>query len=366
MNLIISGGGTGGHIFPALAIGKEAKKRFPAANVRFAGAVGGMEMDLVPKNGFEIDAIWISGIHRQLNLRNILRNLLFPLKFFVSLVQAYLLIRRHKPDVVVGVGGYASGPLCRVAGWLGIPYYICEQNAFPGLTNRWLAQKADKILLGNAAAAQYFEKDKCVVTGNPIREFQLTDSQSAKEKLGLDKNKPLILSLGGSLGARALNEAWLASLDTLIAADVQLVWQCGKFYHDAMKQQVSPHPNLKLMAFVEDMALAYSAADLIVSRAGASTISELEALEKVAILVPSPNVAEDHQTKNAMSLVEAEAALLVKDADAKQQLAQTAIALLSDASRLQAIKQKLAQIPKHDAAKEILEVILRNGSKESR
>lgn len=365
MNLIISGGGTGGHIFPALAIGKEAKRRFPTANVRFAGAVGGMEMDLVPKNGFEIDAIWISGIHRQLNLQNVLRNLLFPLKFFVSLLQAYRLIRKHKPEVVVGVGGYASGPLCRVAGWLGIPYYICEQNAFPGLTNRWLAKKAEKILLGNAAAAQYFQKEKCVVTGNPMRNFQLVDSRIAKEKLGLDKDKKMILSLGGSLGARALNEAWLAGLDTLIAADVQLLWQCGKFYHEAMKQQVPAHPNVKLMAFVEDMALAYSAADLIVSRAGASTISELEALEKVAILVPSPNVAEDHQTKNAMSLVEAGAACLVKDADAKTQLAQTALSVLSDSAKLETMKQKLAQISKHDAAKEILSVILKDRSKEN-
>jgi UDP-N-acetylglucosamine--N-acetylmuramyl-(pentapeptide) pyrophosphoryl-undecaprenol N-acetylglucosamine transferase len=358
MKIIISGGGTGGHIFPAVSIGKEIKKRFPNATIQYVGASGGMEMDLVPKNGFSIEGVWISGIYRQLNIRNIGRNLLFPAKFFVSLWQAYQIISRVKPDAVVGVGGYASGPLGRVATWKKIPLFICEQNAFPGLTNRWLAPKASKILLGNSDAKQYFDVSKCVVTGNPIRTFDLIPIEDALPKLGLDPNKPTILSLGGSLGAGKLNDAWEGNLQELIDADVQLIWQCGTYYYEDLRKRIPQHPNIQLLPFIEDMAVAYSAADLIVSRAGGSTISELIQLSKPSILVPSPNVAEDHQTKNALSLVKAKAAVLVKDVEAKEILVTSALELLRDAEMFQELQENISNFEKHDAAKEIVDVIV--------
>lgn len=357
MNILISGGGTGGHIFPAVSIGKEIRQRYPNANIQYVGAIGGMEMDLVPKNGFSIEGVWISGIYRQLTLQNIGRNLLFPAKFFVSLWQAYKIINRVKPDAVVGVGGYASGPLGRVAAWKGIPLFICEQNAFPGLTNRWLAKKAKKILLGNPDAKKYFEAEKCVVTGNPIRQFNLIEQEEALVKLGLNPKKAAILSLGGSLGAGKLNDALEAGLNKFLEEDVQLIWQCGKYYYESLRKRIPQHPNILLLPFIEDMGMAYSAADLTISRAGGSTISELIQLSKPSILVPSPNVAEDHQTKNALSLVNAQAAILVKDADAKETLIDTALALIHDVNRYHLLQENILLFEKHEAAKEIVDEI---------
>lgn len=359
VKIIISGGGTGGHIFPALSIGGEIKSQFPDAEVLFVGAVGGMEMTLVPQNGYAVEGVWISGIQRQLSVQNLFKNLLFPIKFFVSIVQAYRIIHRFQPDAVVGVGGYASGPLGRVAGWKGIPLFVCEQNAFPGLTNRWLAGKAKRILLGNADAMKYFDATKCVVTGNPVRKLTLSTKAEAATKLGLNPDKPVILSLGGSLGALKMNEAIMANKDAIIEADVQWVWQCGKRYYASLNATLPPHQNLKLLPFIEDMAVAYSAADLIVSRAGGSTISELIQLSKPAILVPSPNVAEDHQTKNAMSLVNVGAAEMVKDVEAQALLVKTAIEIVTNPARLAGLQSKIATVEKHDAAKEIVAEILK-------
>ena len=356
---IISGGGTGGHIFPALSIAHELRRRDPAVEILFVGAEGGMELDVVPRHGFPIEAVWISGIHRQLTLRNIGRNLLFPIKLWRSLAQARRILRRVQPQAVVGVGGFASGPVGRVAAGRGIPLFLCEQNAFPGLVNRWLAPKATRILLGNADAARYFDASKIVVTGNPIRRFDLPPVVEARERLGLDPERPTLLSLGGSLGALRINEALEAQLDTLIAAGVQLVWQCGKRYHAALAARIPAHPQVKLLPFIEDMAAAYAAADLIISRAGGSTISELIALEKPALLVPSPNVSEDHQTKNALSLSEKGAALLIKDADALTQLIPTALDVLSRPSALADLQQGIAAMDKHDAAREIVDEIMR-------
>lgn len=356
--VIISGGGTGGHIFPAVAIGTEIKKRFPDAEILFVGATGGMEMELVPKSGFPIKGVWISGIHRQINWTNIKRNALFPFKFITSLYQSYKIIKDFQPEVVIGVGGYASGPLGRAAGWENIPLFLCEGNAYPGLTNKWLAPKAKKILLGNGDALKYFDKSKCVVTGNPIRKLNLIDRNEAAKKLGLNPDKPIVLSLGGSLGAKKMNTAIENGINQIEEADIQWIWQCGKQYFEELSARVPQNPNVQLKAFIDDMALAYSAADVIISRAGASTISELIALNKISILVPSPNVAEDHQTKNALSLVNVNAAILVKDVDAENQLVSSAIGLLKNGRKLAELRNNLENMEKHEAGEEILAEIL--------
>lgn len=356
--IIIAGGGTGGHIFPAVAIANEFKKRMPEGSVLFVGAEGGMEMSVVPKYGYDIKPVWISGIHRSLTLRNLFRNLLFPVKLMYSLGQARRIIREFQPELAVGVGGYASGPLSRVAAKKGIPLVLCEQNAYPGLVNRWLAPLASKILLGNPDARKYFDEEKVVVTGNPIREFDLPARNAAVAALELDPAKPVVLSLGGSLGAGPINRAWLSKLDQLLASEVQLVWQCGKRYYDSLRPQVPDHPQLRLMPFIEDMAQAYAAADLVVSRAGGSTISELIALSKPSILLPSPNVAEDHQTKNALSLVQQGAALMVKDNEAAARLVAEVLDVLTRPEALKQLKAGIAQVEKHQASKEIVDEIM--------
>ncbi|MEL6133147.1 MAG: undecaprenyldiphospho-muramoylpentapeptide beta-N-acetylglucosaminyltransferase [Bacteroidota bacterium] len=356
--IIISGGGTGGHIFPAVSIANEIKRREPDADILFVGAEGGMEMEVVPRYGFPIEGLWISGIYRQINLRNIRRNLLFPFKLLSSLQNAKGIIKRFQPEAVVGVGGFASGPVGRVAGNMGIPLFLCEQNAYPGLVNKWLADKATKILIGNEDAHKYFDRNKTIYTGNPIRSMTLPEKRAAKEALGFDPDKPLILSLGGSLGAKTLNDAWLKHYQKVMAADVQLFWQCGKIYIKELQPQVKEYPNLKLSAFIQDMATAYGAADLIVTRAGGSTISELIALSKPSIMVPSPNVAEDHQTKNARSLSDKDAAVLVKDVEAREVLADTALQVLLDTEQLAQLTKNIKEMEKHDAAKEIVDVIM--------
>jgi len=353
--VIISGGGTGGHIFPAVSIGSEIRRRDPDAEILFVGAKGGMELEVVPRYDFPIEAVWISGIHRQLTFRNFRRNLLFPLKLMVSLVQSNRIISQFNPQVVVGVGGYASGPLGRVAAARGIPLVICEQNAFPGLTNRWLASKASRILLGNEAAGKYFPGDKIKLTGNPIRSFPTMDKQEAAQAMGIELGKPTVLSLGGSLGALTLNEAWMQNIRSLIDSGVQLIWQCGKRYYDELKDQVPKHPNVKLVPFIRNMAAAYTVADLVVSRAGGSTISELIALSKPSIMVPSPNVAEDHQTKNALSLSDRNAAILVKDVVARETLVKEMLTIMQNPQRLMSLQQGIDAIQKHDAAKEIVD-----------
>jgi UDP-N-acetylglucosamine--N-acetylmuramyl-(pentapeptide) pyrophosphoryl-undecaprenol N-acetylglucosamine transferase len=352
--IILSGGGTGGHIFPALAIGRELKAQFPDMEILYVGASGGMEMEIVPKNNFPIKGLWISGIQRQFSLKNLLKNLLFPLKFLVSLYQAHKILSDFRPDAVIGVGGYASGSLGLQASRKGIPLFICEQNALPGLTNRKLAPKAAKILLGNEDALKYFDKEKCVITGNPIRKMTLADRKLAKLKFGLDPDKLTVLSLGGSLGAMKLNEAWEAQLPLLVAEDIQLVWQCGKRYYEEIKNRIVKHENIRIMPFIEEVETAYSAADLVVSRAGGSTISELIALRKPAILIPSPNVADDHQTKNALSLVNQGAAVLVKDIEARDKLIPTIITLLTTPDKLHTLQKNIENIKNHDATKEIV------------
>lgn len=356
--IIIAGGGTGGHIFPAVAIAHEVRRRQPDAAILFVGAKGGMEMTVVPKQGYEIKGVWISGLQRQLSVKNIVKNMLFPLKMMVSMFQAGTIQRNFKPDVVVGVGGYASGPMGRVAAGGKTPLVICEQNAFPGLVNRWLKKYASKILLGNAAAAKYFPKEKSQVTGNPIRSFVPKTKEEGAAAFNLDPNKPILLSLGGSLGALSINNALQATVQQALDAGVQVIWQTGKRYIDRLEASVPSHPNLYMSAFIDDMAAAYGAADLVISRAGGSTISELIALGKPAILVPSPNVSEDHQTKNARSLTDVGAAAMVHDAVVNEELISEALTLLNDNSKLQTIQNNLDNLDKHDAAKEIVDEIM--------
>ena len=357
--IIISGGGTGGHIFPAISIAQELSNRIPGIEILFVGAKGGMEMQMVPKHGFTIKEVWISGIHRQLTFRNILKNLSFPLKLVYSLIQARTILRSHKPQLVVGVGGFASGPIGRAATQLGIPLVICEQNAFPGLVNRWLAPRATKILLGNADAMKYFDQSKVVVTGNPIRSFKRLSKSEGADNLNLSPENKIVLSLGGSLGAYIINQAIKTKLDKIREEKIQLLWQCGKRYYETLKEEVQEDEWVHLKPFIEDMESAYAAADLIISRAGGSTISELIALSKPAILIPSPNVAEDHQTKNALSLADKDAAVLVKDDEAEVTLIDTAVALLKDNEKLENLTVNIRNIPKHESAKEIVDELLK-------
>ena len=355
--IIISGGGTGGHIFPALAIANEVARREPDADIQFVGAKGGMEMTVVPKHGYPIQAVWISGIHRRKTLRNLIRNLSFPLKLIISLSQAMGIVNRFKPDAVVGVGGFASGPVGRVAAGKKVPLFICEQNAYPGLVNRWLAPKATKVLLGNGAATKYFPSEKVVITGNPIRNFKPISREAAIARLGLDPQKPVVLSMGGSLGAKTLNDALQGKLEEFIHAEVQLLWQCGKRYVEELRPQIPQHPLIHLLPFIDDMEAAYAAADLVIARAGGSTLSELIALSKPAILVPSPNVAEDHQTQNARSLVEQDAAWMVADSEAREKLVPRALEILQTTGMLEEVQQKINQVEKHEAAQEIVDQI---------
>ncbi len=357
--VIITGGGTGGHIFPAISIANELVKIDKGIEILFVGAEGGMEMRVVPQYGYKILSVKISGIMRSFSPRNILKNLMLPFKLVGSLMTSRAIIRDFKPDVVVGVGGYASGPVGRAAASKRIPVVLCEQNAYPGITNKLLAQKASRILLGNEAAQQYFDRSKSKVTGNPVRETLLTgDRVKGLEAFDLDGTRPVVLSLGGSLGAATLNAAWEEGWKQLADAGIQLVWQCGKRYYDELNARLPKHKNLRLAAFIEDMGSTYAAADLVVTRAGGSTISEMILLNKPSILVPSPNVAEDHQTKNARSLTDRHAAILVRDVEAKEKLVDVVIDILSHPEKLGALQLGIESVEKHDSAHEIATEIL--------
>lgn len=328
--VIISGGGTGGHIFPAIAIANALQKKLPALEILFIGAQGRMEMEKVPKAGYRIEGLPIAGLQRSLSLKN----LSLPFKVINSLMKAASIIKSFKPDVVVGVGGYASGPVLFAAALKGIPTLIQEQNSYAGITNKILGKRARKICVAYEGMDKFFAKDKIVITGNPVRKdiLDLVGKKSEAQKyFGLDDNRKTILIIGGSLGARTINESVLAGLSELIAADVQLLWQAGNRYYESVAKAVMGYEEkVKVKEFIERMDLAYAVADLVISRAGALSIAELCITGKPGVLVPSPNVAEDHQTKNAQALVNGDAALLVEDADAKEKLVTTALELLRD------------------------------------
>lgn len=357
---MISGGGTGGHIFPAIAIAKALQELDPTAEFLFVGAHGRMEMEKVPAAGFKIEGLWISGLQRRLTLRNAM----FPFKVISSLMRSRVLINQFKPDAVIGVGGYASGPLLRVATFRRIPTLIQEQNSFPGITNRLLAQRADKICVAYDGMDRWFPKDKIVITGNPVRQevIKLAGKKPrAIEQFNLDENKPVLLVIGGSLGARTLNESMALGSKKLEEAGVQVIWQTGKAYaslaHRVVKEKELK--NIKVHDFISRMDLAYAAADLVISRAGAISISELSAIQMPCILVPSPNVAEDHQTKNAMALVNSKAALLVKDSEAREKLIDTALKTIGDEKELKELKENIGRMAHHNAAEAIAAEVMR-------
>ncbi|WP_178983429.1 undecaprenyldiphospho-muramoylpentapeptide beta-N-acetylglucosaminyltransferase [Winogradskyella helgolandensis] len=310
---ILSGGGTGGHIYPAVAIADELKSRHPDAEFLFVGASDRMEMDKVPQAGYEIEGLWISGIQRKLTLRN----LAFPLKLISSLLRSRKIVNTFKPNVVIGTGGFASGPLLHVASSKGVPSLIQEQNSFPGITNKLLAKKVNTICVAYEGLEKFFPKEKIKLTGNPIRKdlLQVKDKHiEGKDAFELKHNKQTLLVLGGSLGARRINQLIKDNIGFFEERDVQVVWQCGKLYYDQYKQY-NELKNIQVHAFLNHMDLAYAAADVIISRAGAISVSELCIVGKPVIFIPSPNVAEDHQTKNAQSVADKNAAILIREKD---------------------------------------------------
>ncbi len=360
MKVIISGGGTGGHIFPAIAIANALKTRVPDADILFVGAKGRMEMEKVPRAGYPIEGLWISGFQRKLTLQN----LLFPIKLLSSMLRARQIIRRFKPNAAVGVGGYASGPLLEMATRLGIPALIQEQNSYAGATNRLLAKKVQKICVAYEGMERYFPKEKIVLTGNPVRSDLVNIATSREEALryfALDANKKTLLVFGGSLGARTLNQAMAASANLLRQrADIQVLWQCGSLYYERFKDcETSQLPNVRIQPFIDRMDLAYNMSDAAIGRAGALTVSELCLVGMPAILVPSPNVAEDHQTKNALALAQKEAAILIKDADAAAQMIPKALELLDDVALRQKLSLNIRQLAKPNAADDIAQEVIR-------
>lgn len=359
--VIISGGGTGGHIFPAIAIANALKKLDPNVKILFVGAKGRMEMDKVPAAGYKIVGLNIQGIQRG----SIMKNLMLPFKLVASVLKSMRIIRHFKPHAIVGVGGYASGPLLYAASLKSIPYLIQEQNSYAGVTNKKLGQKAQKICVAFDGMEEFFPADKIVKTGNPVRRESVDIEGKRKEAIkefNLASNKKTILVIGGSLGARTLNSSILADLHKIKAADVQIIWQTGKFYNEDVKLKMgnSITPDIKVLEFVQRMDLAYAAADVIISRAGAGTIAELCVVGKPVILVPSPNVAEDHQTKNAKSLVKEDACIYVADRKAVNDLVDTALQLLDDDKRKKILGDNIRKLALPDAdeviAKEVFNI----------
>ncbi len=353
IKVIVSGGGTGGHIFPAISIANAIKAQHPDAEILFVGAVGRMEMQRVPDAGYKIIGLPIQGFNR----KNLIKNVVVLYKIWKSQRMAKKIIKEFNPDVAVGVGGYASGPLLNQAAKMNVPTLIQEQNSYAGVTNKILAKKAKKICVAYDGMERFFPADKIIKTGNPVRQNLLDEKISKKEALesfGLSIGKKTILVIGGSLGARTMNESILQHIEDIRnAEDVQIIWQHGKFYSEEIKEALAKQDsveNLIATEFIKDMDKAYAAADLVVSRAGASSISELCLLEKPSILVPSPNVAEDHQTKNAMALSTKNAAILVKDADARDTLVEVALNTVRDDKLMKELSENAGKLAYHDSA----------------
>lgn len=360
LKVILSGGGTGGHIFPAVSIANEIKKLVPAAEILFVGALGKMEMEKVPASGYKIIGVPIAGLQRRLTLAN----LKLPFLIIKSLLKTRKIIKDFKPDVVVGTGGYASGPLLRAATAKGIPALIQEQNSYAGITNKILSKKASKICVAYEGMENFFPKEKIILTGNPVRQ-DLKDAKGRRNEaqalFKLDVSKKTILVIGGSLGARTINEAVGAGLKTLVDNNVQLIWQTGKGYYQTASKQAAPYSeeNIFVFDFITRMDFAYAAADIVISRAGASSVSELCNLEMPCILVPSPNVAEDHQTKNALALVNKQAAVLVKDSEAHADLIQKAVALVNNAAQQKELSANIGKMAFHHSANVIAKEVLK-------
>ncbi len=351
---ILSGGGTGGHIYPAIAIANALKERYPQAEFLFVGAKDRMEMEKVPQAGYEIKGLWISGLQRKLTFKN----LLFPIKLFSSLIEAGKIVREFKPDLVVGTGGFASGPLLRVASKRGIPCVLQEQNSFAGLTNKLLASKAARICVAYDNMERYFPKEKIIKTGNPVREHIVDTSTSQEEALsffGLNPGRKTLLVLGGSLGSKRINELVMSQLPLFEELEIQHLLQCGKGYYEQYERYTNPA--VKVLDFVNRMDLAYAAADIIISRAGASSVSELCIVGKPVIFIPSPNVAEDHQTKNAMALVSKSAAKMIKEDELDANFPEVFGSLILSKEKREELSINIKELALPGATGHIVEVI---------
>jgi UDP-N-acetylglucosamine--N-acetylmuramyl-(pentapeptide) pyrophosphoryl-undecaprenol N-acetylglucosamine transferase len=356
LKFILSGGGTGGHIYPAVAIANELKSRFPNAEFLFVGAKDKMEMQKVPQSGYKIEGLWIAGLQRKLTLQNAM----FPFKLMDSLWKSRKIIKKFNPNVVIGTGGFASGPLLQMANMLNIPTVIQEQNSFPGITNKLLSKKANKICVAYENLERFFPREKMILTGNPVRQ-DLIDIESKKAEaihyFNLDPNKKTLLVLGGSLGARRVNQLIEKELANLNALNVQVIWQCGKLYFEDYKKYNSDY--VQVLAFIDRMDLVYAAADIVISRAGASSVSELCIVGKPVIFIPSPNVAEDHQTKNAKSIVDKKGALMLKESELDSQFSLVFEALLKDIGKQEQLGNNIKLLALPNATKQIVDEIVK-------
>jgi len=361
LRVIISGGGTGGHIFPAISIANCIKERYPDAAILFVGAEGRMEMDKVPAAGYEIVGMDIAGLNR----KNIFKNFSTIRKFLKSLKKAKSIIKEFNPQVVIGVGGYVSGAILFQASKMKIPTLIQEQNSYAGVTNKYLAKKASKICVAYEGMEKFFPKEKIVITGNPYRVELLSTALTKKDaytEFNLDPAKKTILLIGGSLGSRTLNKSMFSAIDTIAQSDVQFIWQCGKLYSFELNLDLASKgnpDNVHIFEFIQNMGLAYKVADLVISRAGASSISELSLLGKPVILVPSPNVSEDHQTKNGMALVKNNAAYIIKDSEAIEKLIPMALQLVKDDKTLKTLSKNILKMAHPDATDKIVDEIVK-------
>ena len=356
--VLISGGGTGGHIFPAISIANAIKNRFPDVEIKFVGAENRMEMQRVPAAGYEIVGLPVSGFDR----KNLFRNVKVLLRLWTSIRLARRVVREFKPQIAIGVGGYASGPTLKAAQRMGVPTLLQEQNSYAGVTNKLLAAKAGRICVAYDGMERFFPADRIIKTGNPVRKNLLTNSMTqaeAKSALGFDPARPLVLVVGGSLGARTINEAVGNALDTITAGGRQLLWQTGKNYADTeVVRRAAEYKDVKATAFISDMDVAYRAADLVVSRAGAGSISELQLLGKPVILVPSPNVAEDHQRKNALALADRDAAVMILDADAAAKLPEAIVRLSDDSGARDRLSRNILAMALPDSDEKIVDAVL--------
>lgn len=356
LKIILSGGGTGGHIYPAIAIANEIKSQFPDSEFLFVGAQNKMEMQKVPQAGYKIKGLWISGIQRKLTVDN----LMFPFKLISSLWNSYQILKQFKPDVVIGTGGFASGAVMQVANWMKIPTVIQEQNSYPGITNKLLAKKAKSICVAYPGLERFFPKDVIHITGNPVRSdiLDIANKRSqALETFKLDPNKKTVVVLGGSLGARAINILIEKNIEFLKKNNIQLLWQCGKFYFEEYKKYTDVVNGIHVLDFIEKMDLVYAAANFIISRSGASSVSELAIVAKPTIFIPSPNVAEDHQTKNAQAIVDQQAAILIKEKDLDTSFTTIFENLINDESLQQKMAAQIKNLAKPNATKDIVKNI---------
>jgi len=355
LKFIISGGGTGGHIYPAIAIANELKSRFPEAEFLFVGASDKMEMQKVPQAGYKIEGLWIAGLQRKLTLQN----MMFPLKLTSSLWKSRKIIKNFKPNVVIGTGGFASGPLLQMANSLNIPTVIQEQNSYPGITNKLLSKKANAICVAYENLERFFPKDKIVFTGNPVRQDLLNVETKRQEGINyfkLDADKKTLLILGGSLGARRVNQLIAKELDFLLASGVQVFWQCGKLYFEEYNH-FNEKDNVQVVAFIDRMDLIYATADFVISRAGASSVSELCLVGKPTIFIPSPNVAEDHQTKNAKAIVDKNGAILLRENELEEKFETVFSDLISNEVLQKTLSENIKKLAKPNATKDIVEEI---------